>query len=94
MKCIRILAAVPAIIILTVLNVILSLCLKIAGAAGGLIWLALTAFGVLTIITAQWNQLIAVCVIALAVYLILFAGSFLSVLCEELRSGLTKSIRN
>ncbi len=94
MRYITILAAVPAIVILTVLHLILCLIMKFAGMAGGLIWLALAAFGLLAFITEQWNQMIGACVIALAVYLVICIGSFLTVLCEELRSSLFKSIRS
>ena len=94
MRYITILAAVPAIVILTVLHLILCLIMKISGIAGGLIWLALAAFGLLAFITEQWDQMIGACVITLAVYLVFFIGSFLVVLCEEIRSRLLKNIRS
>lgn len=87
------LLAIPALLVTSVLWLIVKALIALYGLCYGLLGIDVVAAMILFLAYQEWANVIALVVIAAIAFTILFAGTFLQVLLEEVNSGLVKVLR-
>ena len=85
--------AIPALLVTGLLWLVVKAITTIYGVCYGLLGIGLVAALVLFLIYQEWMNVVAVIVIAVIAFAVLFSGTFIQVLLEEANSVLRKIIR-
>ena len=85
--------AIPALLITSMTWLVVKVLIAIYGLSYGLLGIGIVAAMILFLAYQEWANLVALVVIAVVAFAILFAGSFIQVLLEEANSGLRNIIR-
>lgn len=93
LKIIGKILAIPALLITSILWLVVKAMTVIYGLCYGLIGLVLVAALLLFLAYQEWANVVAIIVIAVIAFLILFSGTFIQILLEEANSGLMRFIR-
>lgn len=93
LKIIGKILAIPALLITSILWLVVKAMTSIYGLCYGLLGLVLAAALVLFLAYQEWANVVAIIVIAVVAFLILFSGTFIQVLLEEANGGLMRFIR-
>ena len=87
------LLAIPLLLVTGLLWLAVKTMTSIYGLCYGLLGIGVAAAMILFLAYQEWANVIALIVIAIVAFVILFAGTFIQVLLEEASSGLRKIIR-
>ena len=87
------LLAIPLLLVTALLWLAVKAMTSIYGLCYGLLGIGVVAAMILFLAYQEWANVIALIVIAIVAFAILFAGTFIQVLLEEANSGLRKIIR-
>lgn len=87
------LVVIPVLLITSLMWLSVKVLVAIYGLCYGLLGLGVAAAMILFLAYQEWMNVIALVVIAVVAFAILFAGSFIQVLLEEVNSGLVKVLR-
>ena len=87
------LAVIPILLITSLMWLAVKVLVVIYGLCYGLLGLGVAAAMILFLAYQEWMNVIALIVIAIIAFTILFAGTFIQVLLEEVNSGLVKVLR-
>lgn len=93
LKLVSKLLVIPALLVTSVLWLIVKALIALYGLCYGLLGLGVAAAMILFLAYQEWMNVIALVVIAVVAFAILFAGTFIQVLLEEVNSGLVKVLR-
>lgn len=93
LKLVSKLLVIPALLVTSVLWLIVKALIALYGLCYGLLGLGVAAAMILFFAYQEWMNMIALIVIAVVAFAILFAGTFIHVLLEEVNSGLVKVLR-
>lgn len=93
LKMVSKLLVIPALLVTSVLWLIVKALIALYGLCYGLLGLGVAATMILFLAYQEWMNVIALIVIAVVAFAILFAGTFIQVLLEEVNSGLVKVLR-
>lgn len=93
LKLVSKLLVIPALLVTSVLWLIVKALIALYGLCYGLLGLGVAAAMILFLAYQEWANVIALIVIAVVAFAILFAGTFIQVLLEEVNSGLVKVLR-
>lgn len=93
LKWIGKLLAIPAILVTSLIWLLVKAMVAIYGLCYGLLGIGVVAAMILFLAYQEWANVIALIVITVVVFAILFAGTFIQVLLEEANSCLWKIIR-
>lgn len=93
LKIIGKILAIPALLITSILWLVVKAMTTIYGLCYGLVGLVLVASLILFLAYQEWANVVAVIVIAVVTFAILFAGTFILVLLEEANAGLRKIVK-
>lgn len=85
--------AIPMLLITSLLWLVAKSVTMIYGLCYGLIGIGAVVALILFLAYQEWANMIALIVIAIAAFAVLFAGTFIQVLLEEASSGLKRFIR-
>lgn len=85
--------AIPALLITSMIWLIVKVMTVLYGLCYGLMGIGVVAALILFIAYQEWANVIALIIIAVIAFAILFSGSFIQVLLEEVNSSLRKIIR-
>ena len=85
--------AIPMLLITSLLWLVAKSVTMIYGLCYGLIGIGAVVALILFLAYQEWANVIALIVIAIAAFAVLFAGAFIQVLLEEASSGLKRFIR-
>ena len=92
-KMISKLLAIPALLVISLVWLVVKAMTAIYGVCYGILGLGLVAAFLLFLFYQEWMNVVAVIVIAVVAFEILFSGSFIQVLLEAASSGLRRIIR-
>lgn len=92
-KMISKLLAIPALLVISLVWLVVKAMTAIYGVCYGILGLGLVAAFLLFLFYQEWMNVVAVIVIAVVAFAILFSGSFIQVLLEVASSGLRRIIR-
>ena len=84
--------AIPALLVTGLLWLVVKAITTIYGVCYGLLGIGLAAALILFLAYQEWMNIVAVTVIAVVAFAILFSGTFIQVLLEEASSSLRKII--
>ncbi len=87
------LLAIPALLVTSLMWLVVKAMIAIYGLCYGLLGIGVVAAMILFLTYQEWTNVIALIVIAVVAFVVLFAGTFIQVLLEEANSGLRKIIR-
>ena len=87
------LLAIPALLITFLVWLVVKTMTAIYEVCYGLLGIGVVAAMILFLAYQEWANVIALIVIAVVAFAVLFAGNFIQVLLEEANSGLRKIIR-
>ena len=87
------LLAIPALVATSLMWLVVKAMTAIYGLCYGLLGIGIVAAMILFLAYQEWANVIALIVIAVVAFAVLFAGTFIQVLLEEANSGLRKIIR-
>lgn len=93
LKLVSKLLVIPALLVTSVLWLIVKALIALYGLCYGLLGLGVAVAMILFLAYQEWANVIALIVIAVVAFAILFAGTFIQVLLEEVNSGLVKVLR-
>lgn len=86
------LMAIPALIVTSLMWLVVKAMTAIYGVCYGLLGIGVVAAMILFLTYQEWENVVALIVIVVVAFAVLFAGSFIQVLLEEANSGLRKII--
>lgn len=92
-KMISKLLAIPALFVTSLMWLVVKAITAIYGLCYGLLGLGLVAALILFLVYQEWMNVVAVIVIAVVAFAVLFSGTFIQVLLEEATQGLKRIIR-
>lgn len=92
-KMIGKLLAIPALLVISLVWLAVKAMTVIYGVCYGILGLGLVAAFLLFLFYQEWMNVVAVIVIAVVAFAILFSGSFIQVLLEEANSSLRRIIK-
>lgn len=87
------LLAIPALLVTSLVWLVVKAMTAIYGLCYGLLGIGIVAAMILFLAYQEWSNVIALIVIAVVAFAVLFAGTFVQVLLEAANSGLRKIIR-
>ena len=87
------LMAILALLVTSLMWLVVKAMTAIYGVCYGLLGIGVVAAMILFLTYQEWANVIALIVIAVVAFVVLFAGSFIQVLLEEANGGLRKIIR-
>ena len=87
------LLAIPALLATSLVWLVVKAMTAIYGLCYGLLGVGIVAAMILFLAYQEWANIIALIVIAVVAFAVLFAGTFVQVLLEEANRGLRKIIR-
>lgn len=87
------LLAIPALLIISALWIVVKALTAIYGLCYGLLGIGAVAAMILFLVYQEWANVIAVVVVVAVAFAVLFAGTFIQVLLEEVNGGLMKVLR-
>ena len=87
------LLAIPALLATSLVWLVVKAMTAIYGLCYGLLGIGIVAAMILFLAYQEWANIIALIVIAVVAFAVLFAGTFVQVLLEEANRGLRKIIR-
>ncbi len=87
------LLAIPALLVTSLVWLAVKAMTAIYGLCYGLLGIGIVAAMILFLAYQEWANVIALIVIAVVAFAVLFAGTFVQILLEEANSGLRKIIR-
>lgn len=93
MKWIGKLAVIPIMLITSLMWLVAKVWVTIYGLCYGLLGLGVVAAMILFLAYQEWTNVLALVVIAIIAFTILFAGTFIQVLLEEINRRLAKVLR-
>ncbi len=85
--------AIPALVITSMLWLVVKALIAIYGLCYGLLGISVVAALILFLAYQEWANVVAILVIAVVAFAVLFAGTFIQVLLEEANNGLRRIIR-
>lgn len=85
--------AIPALLITSLVWLVVKALAAIYGLCYGLLGIGVVAAMILFLAYQEWENVVALIIIAVAAFVVLFAGTFIQVLLEEVNSSLRKIIR-
>lgn len=85
--------AIPALLVTSLMWLMVKAMTAIYGLFYGLLGIGVVAVMILFLAYQEWANVIALIVIAVVAFAVLFAGTFIQILLEEANSGLRKIIR-
>ena len=87
------LLAIPVLLVTSLVWLVVKAMTAIYGLCYGLLGVGIVAAMILFLAYQEWANIIALIVIAVVAFAVLFAGTFVQVLLEETNRGLRKIIR-
>ena len=93
LKWIGKLLAIPTLLITSLMWLVVKALVAIYGLCYGLLGIGVVAAMILFLAYQEWANVVALIIIAVAAFVVLFAGTFIQVLLEEANSSLRKIIR-
>ena len=87
------LLAIPALLVTSLVWLVVKAMTASYGVCYGLLGIGVVAAMILFLAYQEWANVVALIVIAVVAFAVLFAGTFVQVLLEEANSGLRKIIR-
>lgn len=87
------LLAIPALLVTSLVWLVVKAMTAIYGLCYGLLGIGIVAAMILFLAYQEWANVIALIVMAVVAFVVLFAGTFVQVLLEEANRGLRKIIR-
>ena len=87
------LLAIPVLLVTSLVWLVVKAMTAIYGLCYGLLGIGIVAAMILFLAYQEWANIIALIVIAVVAFAVLFAGTFVQVLLEEANRGLRKIIR-
>lgn len=93
LKLVGKLLAIPALLVTSVFWLIVKALIALYGLCYGLLGIGVITAMILFLIYQEWANVIALVVVAVVAFAILFAGTFIQVLLEEINSGLIKVLK-
>ena len=87
------LLAIPALLVTSLVWLVVKAMTAMYGLCYGLLGVGIVAAMILFLAYQEWANVIALIVIAVVAFAVLFAGTFIQVLLEEANRGLRKIIR-
>ena len=87
------LLAIPLLLVTALLWLAVKAMTSIYGLCYGLSGIGVVAAMILFLVYQEWANVVALIVIAVVAFAVMFAGTFIQVLLEEASSGLRKIIR-
>lgn len=87
------LLAIPLLLVTALLWLAVKAMTSIYGLCYGLLGIGVVAAMILFLAYQEWANVVALIVIAVVAFAVMFAGTFIQVLLEEASSGLRKIIR-
>lgn len=93
LKLIGKILAIPLLVIISLMWLVVKAMITIYGLCYGLLGIGGVVALILFLAYQEWSNVIALAVIAVVAFVLLFAGTFIQVLLEEANSGLRKFIR-
>lgn len=87
------LLAIPVLLVTSLVWLVVKAMTAIYGLCYGLLGVGIVAAMILFLAYQEWANIIALIVIAVVAFAVLFAGTFVQVLLEEANRGLRKIIR-
>ena len=87
------LLAIPALLVTSLVWLVVKAMTAMYGLCYGLLGVGIVAAMILFLAYQEWANIIALIVIAVVAFAVLFAGTFVQVLLEEANRGLRKIIR-
>ena len=87
------LLAIPALLVTSLVWLVVKAMTAMYGLCYGLLGVGIVAAMILFLAYQEWANVIALIVIAVVAFAVLFAGTFVQVLLEEANRGLRKIIR-
>ena len=85
--------AIPALLVTSLVWLVVKAMTAMYGLCYGLLGIGIVAAMILFLAYQEWANIIALIVIAVVAFAVLFAGTFVQVLLEEANRGLRKIIR-
>lgn len=93
LKIIGKILAIPLLLFTSLMWLLVKALIAIYGLCYGILGIGVIAALILYLAYQEWANVIALVVIAVVAFTVLFAGTFIQVLLEEANSGLRKIIR-
>ena len=93
LKWIGKLLAIPTLLITSLMWLVVKALAAIYGLCYGLLGIGVVVAMILFLAYQEWANVVALIIIAVAAFVVLFAGTFIQVLLEETNSHLRKIIR-
>ena len=93
LKWIGKLLAIPVLLVTSLMWLVVKAMIAIYGLCYGLLGIGIVVAMILFLAYQEWANVIALIVIAVVAFAILFAGTFIQVLLEEANSGFWKIIK-
>lgn len=93
LKWIGKLLAIPTLLITSLMWLVVKALAAIYGLCYGLLGIGVIVAMILFLAYQEWANVVALIIIAVAAFVVLFAGTFIQVLLEEANSSLRKIIR-
>ena len=87
------LLAIPVLLVTSLVWLVVKAMTAMYGLCYGLLGIGIVAAMILFLAYQEWSNVIALIVIAVVAFAVLFAGTFVQVLLEEANRGLRKIIR-
>lgn len=87
------LLAIPALLVTSLMWLVVKVMTTVYGLCYGLLGIGMVAAFILFLVYQEWMNVVAVLIIAVVTFAILFSGTFIQVLLEEASHGLKKIIR-
>lgn len=85
--------AIPLLVVTSLVWLVVKVLIAIYGLCYGLLGIGVVAALILFLAYQEWTNVVALIIIAVAAFAVMFAGTFIQVLLEEASSGLRKIIR-
>ena len=85
--------AIPVLLFTSMMWLVVKAVVVIYGLGYGLLGIGVVVAMILFLAYQEWANVVALIVIAVLAFVVLFAGTFIEVLLEEANSGLRKIIR-
>ena len=85
--------AIPVLLFTSMMWLVVKVLVVIYGLCYGLLGIGVVVAMILFLAYQEWANVVALIVIAVLAFVVLFAGTFIEVLLEEANSGLRKIIR-
>lgn len=85
--------AIPLLLVTSLMWLVVKVLIAIYGLCYGILGIGVIAALILFLAYQEWANVVALVVIAVVAFTVLFSGTFIQVLLEEANSGLRKIIR-